>query len=222
MYVPCEGATVCDRALGRSPVTLECCYPSPLRGHTWLFLTRSAHSCCPDHFCVPCFGNGGAAVEEAEAWHLCALWHRKGGMGGQEGRQSASSATPPLPQQPVSAHLAFALEGERRGVWGRERFESLGGSGRSPSPCGSRWGQDRGFLAYLHFYIPSKLQLKTIKLLEDSLGLRRQVDLQGWEGRGGMVRDAEKAAGAVGQKVSSSLPSGPGNLPRSDTSCSSM
>lgn len=44
--------------------------------------------------------------------------------------------------------------------------------------------EDRGFPLYLHFYIPSKLQLETTKLLQDSLGLRRQVDLQGWVGQG--------------------------------------
>lgn len=55
------------------------------------------------------FGNGGAAGGEAEAWHLSGTG--KGGAEGQEGTLSASGAVVPLPQEPVGANSAFALEG---------------------------------------------------------------------------------------------------------------
>ena len=52
--------------------------------------------------------------------------------------------------------------------------ESQKASWRKVSPAGTSGGREgRDFLFYLHFYIPSKLQLETTKLLQDSLGFRR-------------------------------------------------
>lgn len=53
------------------------------------------------------------------------------------------------------------------------------GLGEGNPLWGPKGGEGRGFLLYLHFYIPSKLQLEFTKLFQDGLGLRRQVDLQG-------------------------------------------
>lgn len=129
------------------------------------------------------FHSGWAAVGEVEA--RC-LWYLRTGKRGDEmdsrSSRSASCATSPLPQEPIGPNLAFALEEIKKRRLGREWHhlqESLEkvkhgrGLGSKVVPF------------YLHLHIPSKLQLETIELLQHSLGLRRQVDLEGWRGWGG-------------------------------------
>lgn len=114
----------------------------------------------------------------------------------QQGSRSAVSAAPPLPQEPVGPNLAFALEKIERGGWsgdGTPTGEVSHGSG-----LGSPW--DLRVLLYLHFHIPSELQLETIELLQHSLGLRRQVDLEGWRGQGRKVRKARVGAAGCKQR----------------------
>ena len=64
-----------------------------------------------------------------------------------------------------------------REVW-KARRGGRSDSGATPwlpqEPVGPNWA------FALHFYIPSKFQLETTKLLRESLGLRRRVDLQGF------------------------------------------
>lgn len=52
---------------------------------------------------------------------------------------------------------------------------SLGGQ----EPDNSRQASRQNLL-YLHLHIPSEFQVKATKFLQHGLGLRRQVDPQGW------------------------------------------
>ena len=75
-----------------------------------------------------------------------------------------------------------------REVW-KARRGARSASGATPPLPQEPVGPNFAFA--LHFHIPSKLQLETTKLLQDSPSLRRQVDLQGWGGEGRReVRDA--------------------------------
>lgn len=48
---------------------------------------------------------------------LLPLAQGRGAWKARRGGRSASSATPPLPEEPVGPNFAFALEGKRRGSW---------------------------------------------------------------------------------------------------------
>lgn len=67
-----------------------------------------------------------------------------------------------------------------REVWQKHRDRREGKSTSGATALLSQEPVSPNLAFALHLYIPSKLQLKTTKLLQDSLGLRRQVDLQGF------------------------------------------